>query len=89
MLFHFQKKIHFSQVCLLFCFISGYRKTDTSIFEFISPETRNCEFVFVFSRKTLTRVKLLTHEYAFSGICTSVFVEPKFLFLQPREPRTR
>jgi hypothetical protein len=46
-----KEKIHFSQVCFLFYFgISqiGYRKLDALIFDFASPESRNCELVFQF-----------------------------------------
>ena len=41
--FSLSKKVHFSQVCLLFCFISGSRESDTLFLEFTSPESRKCE----------------------------------------------
>ena len=41
----------FLQVCLIFCFISRYRKLDTLIFEFTSLESRGCELTFNCHRK--------------------------------------
>jgi hypothetical protein len=54
MLFHFQKKRYAFRkyVCFLLFYFGisqiGYRKLDTLIFEFASPESRKCELVFQF-----------------------------------------
>ena len=51
MLFHFKKDPFFaSMFAFLFFGISqiGYRKLDALIFDFASPESRNCELVFQF-----------------------------------------